>query len=211
MKKYLFSAGIIVLTVFTWVCTYSSLPDNLATHWGLNGSANDYQTKANAMMMLIGIMIILYILMVIIPKIDPKNNYKTFIRPYMAIFNTMFAVLFVINLITILTGLGYDLPISYLGNFIVGVIFMVFGNFIQIVKPNFFLGIRTPWTLSSERVWKDTHRVSSKLFVLAGMLMMLAAFLPPVYRVSVIFIAAIGCIILSLLYSYIVYQRQLNK
>ncbi|UTX17428.1 SdpI family protein [Bacillus velezensis] len=176
MKKYLFSAGIIVLTVFTWVCTYSSLPDNLATHWGLNGSANDYQTKANAMTMLIGIMIILYILMVLTPKIDPKNNYKTFTRPYMAIFNTMFAVLFVINLMTILTGLGYDLSISYLGNFIVGVIFMVFGNFIQIVKPNFFLGIRTPWTLSSERVWKDTHRVSSKIFVLAGILMMLAAF-----------------------------------
>ncbi|MCR4365941.1 MULTISPECIES: SdpI family protein [Bacillus amyloliquefaciens group] len=211
MKKYLFSAGIIVLTVFTWVCTYSSLPDNLATHWGLNGSANDYQAKANAMMMLIGIMIILYILMVIIPKIDPKNNYKTFIRPYMAIFNTMFAVLFVINLITILTGLGYDLPITHLVTLAVGALFMVLGNFIQIVKPNFFLGIRTPWTLSSERVWKDTHRVSSKLFVLAGMLMMLAAFLPPVYRVSVIFMSAIGCIILSLLYSYIVYQRQLNK
>ncbi|MED5046734.1 SdpI family protein [Bacillus siamensis] len=191
MKKYLFSAGIIVLTVLTWVFTYSSLPDILATHWGLNGSANGYQTKANAMMMLIGIMMILYILMAIIPKIDPKNNYNTFIRPYMAIFNTMFAVLF--------------------GNFIVGVIFIVFGNFIQIVKPNFFLGIRTPWTLSSERVWKDTHRVSSKIFVLAGIIMMLAAFLPPVYRVAVIFIAAIGCIILSLLYSYIVYQRQLNK
>lgn len=53
---------------------------------------------------------------------------------------------------------------------------MVFGNFIQKVKPNYFLGIRTPWTLSSERVWKDTHRVSSKIFVLAGILMMLAAF-----------------------------------
>lgn len=109
MKKYFFSAGIIVLTVFTWAFTYSSLPDNLATHWGLNGSANDYTSKFNAMVMLIGIMIIQYILMVIIPKIDPKNNYKTFIRPYMAIFNTLFAVLFVINLMTILTGLGYDL------------------------------------------------------------------------------------------------------
>ena len=76
---------------------------------GLNGSANDYTSKFNAMVMLIGIMIIQYILMVIIPKIDPKNNYKTFIRPYMAIFNTLFAVLFVINLMTILTGLGYDL------------------------------------------------------------------------------------------------------
>lgn len=76
MKKYLFSAGIIVLTVFTWVCTYSSLPDNLATHWGLNGSANDYQTKANAMMMLIGIMIILYILMVLILRLILKITTK---------------------------------------------------------------------------------------------------------------------------------------
>ena len=75
-EKYFFSAGIIVLTVFTWAFTYSSLPDNLATHWGLNGSANDYQTKADAMMMLIGIMIIVYILMVIIPKIDPKITTK---------------------------------------------------------------------------------------------------------------------------------------
>ncbi|ASS73248.1 SdpI family protein [Bacillus atrophaeus] len=211
MKKYLFSVVIIVLTVLTWVFTYSSLPNDLVTHWGINGDADDYSSKFNAMMTFIGIMIIQYILMVTIPKIDPKNNYKTFMRPYMAIFNTMFAVLFIINLITILTGLGYDLPIPYLGSFVLGAIFMVFGNFIQKVKPNFFLGIRTPWTLSNERVWKDTHRVSSKLFVLAGVIIMLTAFFPSTYKESIIFIAAIGCIILSIVSSYFIYQRQLNK
>ncbi|MCY8489268.1 SdpI family protein [Bacillus atrophaeus] len=211
MKKYLFSVVIIVLTVLTWVFTYSSLPNDLVTHWGINGDADDYSSKFNAMMTFIGIMIIQYILMVIIPKIDPKNNYKTFMRPYMAIFNTMFAVLFIINLITILTGLGYDLPIPYLGSFVLGAIFMVFGNFIQKVKPNFFLGIRTPWTLSNERVWKDTHRVSSKLFVLAGAIIMLTAFFPSTYKETIIFTAAIGCIILSIVSSYFIYQRQLNK
>ncbi|WP_343311149.1 SdpI family protein [Bacillus atrophaeus] len=211
MKKYLFSVVIIVLTVLTWVFTYSSLPNDLVTHWGISGNADDYSSKFNAMMTFIGIMIIQYILMVTIPKIDPKNNYKTFMRPYMAIFNTMFAVLFIINLITILTGLGYDLPIPYLGSFVLGAIFMVFGNFIQIVKPNFFLGIRTPWTLSNERVWKDTHRVSSKLFVLAGVIIMLTAFFPSTYKESIIFTAAIGCIILSIVSSYFIYQRQLNK
>ncbi|WP_437132016.1 SdpI family protein [Bacillus atrophaeus] len=211
MKKYLFSVVIIVLTVLTWVFTYSSLPNDLVTHWGINGNADDYSSKFNAMMTFIVIMIIQYILMVTIPKIDPKNNYKTFMRPYMAIFNTMFAVLFIINLITILTGLGYDLPIPYLGSFVLGAIFMVFGNFIQKVKPNFFLGIRTPWTLSNERVWKDTHRVSSKLFVLAGVIIMLTAFFPSTYKESIIFTAAIGCIILSIVSSYFIYQRQLNK
>ncbi|MBJ7895260.1 SdpI family protein [Bacillus atrophaeus] len=211
MKKYLFSVVIIVLTILTWVFTYSSLPNDLVTHWGINGNADDYSSKFNAMMTFIGIMIIQYILMVTIPKIDPKNNYKTFMRPYMAVFNTMFAVLFIINLITILTGLGYDLPIPYLGSFVLGAIFMVFGNFIQKVKPNFFLGIRTPWTLSNERVWKDTHRVSSKLFVLAGVIIMLTAFFPSTYKESIIFTAAIGCIILSIVSSYFIYQRQLNK
>lgn len=211
MKKYLFSAVIIVLTVLTWVFTYSFLPDNLATHWGINGNADDYSSKFNAMMTFFGIMIIQYILMVIIPKVDPKNNYKSFMRPYMAIFNTMFAVLFIISLITILNGLGYELPIPYLGSFVLGAIFMVFGNFIQKVKPNFFLGIRTPWTLSNERVWKDTHRFSSKLFVLAGVIIMLTAFFPSTYKEPIIFTAAIGCIILSILSSYIIYQRQLNK
>ncbi|MED1017128.1 SdpI family protein [Bacillus atrophaeus] len=211
MKKYLFSVVIIVLTILTWVFTYSSLPNDLVTHWGINGDADDYSSKFNAMMTFIGIMIIQYILMVIIPKIDPKNNYKTFMRPYIAIFNTMFAVLFIINLITISTGLGYDLPIPYLGSFVLGAIFMVFGNFIQKVKPNFFLGIRTPWTLSNERVWKDTHRVSSKLFVLAGVIIMLTAFFPSTYKESIIFTAAIGCIILSIVSSYFIYQRQLNK
>ncbi|MCY8858354.1 SdpI family protein [Bacillus atrophaeus] len=211
MKKYLFSVVIIVLTILTWVFTYSSLPNDLVTHWGINGDADDYSSKFNAMMTFIGIMIIQYILMVIIPKIDSKNNYKTFMRPYMAIFNTMFAVLFIINLITISTGLGYDLPIPYLGSFVLGAIFMVFGNFIQKVKPNFFLGIRTPWTLSNERVWKDTHRVSSKLFVLAGVIIMLTAFFPSTYKESIIFTAAIGCIILSIVSSYFIYQRQLNK
>ncbi|MCY9136354.1 DUF1648 domain-containing protein, partial [Bacillus atrophaeus] len=82
MKKYLFSVVIIVLTVLTWVFTYSSLPNDLVTHWGISGNADDYSSKFNAMMTFIGIMIIQYILMVIIPKIDPKSNYKTFMRPW---------------------------------------------------------------------------------------------------------------------------------
>ncbi|ADV94853.1 SdpI family protein [Bacillus subtilis] len=211
MKKYFFALIMIALTILAWVITYSHLPNELATHWGISGEADDFSKKPTAIATLVGIMIVQYILMVLIPKIDPRRNYPTFTRAYLSIFNTMFLVLFLINLMTILTGLGIKLPIPYLGSFILGAIFMVFGNFIQQVRPNFFLGIRTPWTLSSENVWRLTHRLSSRIFVLAGIIIVLTAFIPESFTEPIIFIAAIGSILLSVFASYFIYQKELNK
>ncbi|MGF9853522.1 SdpI family protein [Bacillus paramobilis] len=208
MKKHIFPLIIILLTTLMWIITFNQLPSELITHWDITGDSNTYSNKFTTMSLFISLMIGQYLLSILLPKIDPKKaNYEKFSTGYNVIFNMMLVVLAIINVITILTGLGYNLPIITLGHVILGGIFIALGNYLQQVRPNFFIGIRTPWTLSSEKVWKDTHRFSSKLFVIAGIVIICAMFMPTSWTPPIIFTAAIICIVLSMLSSYLFFRR----
>ncbi|SFM34510.1 Uncharacterized membrane protein [Bacillus sp. 5mfcol3.1] len=211
MKKHIFPLLLIILTILIWIITFNHLPSELITHWSISDDSITYSDKFTTMSFFIGFMIGLYVLSILVPKIDPKKaNYEKFSTGYYAIFNMMLVVLVIINVITILTGLGYNLPIITLGYVILGGIFIILGNYLQQVRPNFFIGIRTPWTLSSEKVWKDTHRFSSKLFVIAGIIIIFAMFIPTSWTKLVIFTAVILCIVLSIFSSYCFFRKAMK-
>lgn len=211
MQKHIFPLIIIILTALMWIITFNQLPSELITHWDINGVSNSYSDKFVTMLLFIGLMIGQYLLSILLPKIDPKKvNYEKFSKGYNIVFNMMLVILAIINVITILTGLGYNLPIITLGHVILGGIFIILGNYLQQVRPNFFIGIRTPWTLSSEKVWKDTHRFSSKLFVIAGIVIICAMFMPISWTQPIIFTSAIICIVLSMLSSYLFFRRSIK-
>ncbi|QWI19363.1 SdpI family protein [Bacillus wiedmannii] len=211
MKKHIFPLLIILLTTLMWIVTFNQLPSELITHWNITGDSDTYSDKFTTMSLFISLMIGQYLLSILLPKIDPKKaNYEKFSTGYNIIFNMMLVVLAIINGMTILTGLGYNLPIITLGHVILGGIFIVLGNYLQQVRPNFFIGIRTPWTLSSEKVWKDTHRFSSKLFVIAGIIIICAMFMPASWTEPIIFTAAIICIVLSMFSSYCFFRKAIK-
>lgn len=92
--------------------------------------------------------------------------------------------------------------------FLVGIMFIIMGNYMGKIRPNWFMGIRTPWTLSSDEVWNKTHRLGGKLFVLAGALLILVAFLPGSVTLVTLIIGVAAVVIIPTVYSFILFKRE---
>ncbi|MDD1512903.1 SdpI family protein [Priestia megaterium] len=211
MKKHLFPLGITLLTLVAWLIALPHLPATMPIHWGANGEADGFATKINAMILTVGIMILIYFIIAFVPRIDPrKENYKYFSKTYNIVLNAVLLLFFFVNMSTILQGLGYNVPMSYIAPIMAGLVFIIIGNYLQRVRSNYFMGIRTPWTLSNETVWKKTHRLSGKLFFIGGLLILISAFLPDGYKSVIMWGSIVLCVAIPYLYSYLAYKKEMN-
>ncbi|MED3878805.1 SdpI family protein [Priestia aryabhattai] len=211
MKKHVFPLGITLLTLVAWVIALPHLPTTMPIHWGANGEADGFATKINAMILTVGIMVLIYFIIAFVPRIDPrKENYKYFSKTYNIVLNAVLLLFFFVNMSTILQGLGYNVPMSYIAPIMAGLVFIIIGNYLQRVRSNYFMGIRTPWTLSNETVWKKTHRLSGKLFFIGGLLILISAFLPDGYKSVIMWGSIVLCVAVPYLYSYLAYKKEMN-
>ncbi|MGE6849375.1 SdpI family protein [Bacillus tropicus] len=210
MRKHLVAIILILITGLAWAYAWPNLPDTMAVHWGMEG-VNGYASKFNAMLLLLGIMIFTYVLLTITPKIDPKKkNYDKFSKGYMIINYSVVVLLFLVNMLVIGVGLGYDIPMNSTPLILVGLLFIVIGNYLPQCKPNYFVGIKTPWTLSNEEVWRKTHRFSGKVFVILGIIMILSIFVPVTWKSFIMVVVIIGAVGLTMGYSYVAYKKELK-
>ncbi|MGE7307362.1 SdpI family protein [Priestia megaterium] len=211
MKKHVFPLGITLLTLVAWLIALPHLPATMPIHWGANGEADGFATKINAMILTVGIMVLIYFIIAVVPRIDPrKENYKYFSKTYNIVLNAVLLLFFFVNMSTILQGLGYNVPMSYIAPIMAGLVFIIIGNYLQRVRSNYFMGIRTPWTLSNETVWKKTHRLSGKLFFIGGLLILISAFLPDGYKSVIMWGSIVLCVAIPYLYSYLAYKKEMN-
>ncbi|MEH7510075.1 SdpI family protein [Priestia megaterium] len=211
MKKHVFPLGITLLTLVAWLIALPHLPATMPIHWGANGEADGFATKINAMILTVGIMVLIYFIIAFVPRIDPrKENYKYFSKTYNIVLNAVLLLFFFVNMSTILQGLGYNVPMSYIAPIMAGLVFIIIGNYLQRVRSNYFMGIRTPWTLSNETVWKKTHRLSGKIFFIGGLLILISAFLPDGYKSVIMWGSIVLCVAVPYLYSYLAYKKEMN-
>ncbi|AWD65993.1 MULTISPECIES: SdpI family protein [Priestia] len=211
MKKHVFPLGITLLTLLAWLIALPHLPATMPIHWGANGEADGFATKINAMILTVGIMVLIYFVIAFVPRIDPrKENYKYFSKTYNILLNAVLLLFFFVNMSTILQGLGYNVPMSYIAPIMAGLVFIIIGNYLQRVRSNYFMGIRTPWTLSNENVWKKTHRLSGKIFFIGGLLILISAFLPDGYKSVIMWGSIVLCVAIPYLYSYLAYKKEMN-
>ncbi|MCJ7992180.1 SdpI family protein [Priestia megaterium] len=211
MKKHVFPLGITLLTLVAWLIALPHLPATMPIHWGANGEADGFATKINAMILTVGIMVLIYFIIAFVPRIDPrKANYKYFSKTYNIVLNAVLLLFFFVNMSTILQGLGYNVPMAYIAPIMAGLVFIIIGNYLQRVRSNYFMGIRTPWTLSNETVWKKTHRLSGKLFFIGGLLILISAFLPDGYKSVIMWGSIVLCVAIPYLYSYVAYKKEMN-
>ncbi|MBX9969194.1 SdpI family protein [Priestia aryabhattai] len=211
MKKHVFPLSITLLTLVAWLIALPHLPATMPIHWGANGEADGFATKINAMILTVGIMVLIYFVIAFVPRIDPrKENYKYFSKTYNILLNAVLLLFFFVNMSTILQGLGYNVPMSYIAPIMAGLVFIIIGNYLQRVRSNYFMGIRTPWTLSNETVWKKTHRLSGKIFFIGGLLILISAFLPDGYKSVIMWGSIVLCVAIPYLYSYVAYKKEMN-
>ena len=210
MKKHIFAIILIGITILAWIISWPHLPNTIATHWS-GDTPDGYSSKLNGMLLMIGVMVGTYILLNVVPKIDPKKeNYNKFSKSFTMITYSVLVVLFIANIDVLATGLGYDLPINRFSGLLVGFLFLVIGNYLPQCKPNYFIGIRTPWTLSNEEVWRKTHRFSGKVFIVLGIIMCGSVFAPVTWRTYIILTVTLGGVVITMLYSYLAYKKEMR-
>ncbi len=192
-----------ILVAWFW----KQFPEQVPTHFGVDGEPDDYSSKVVGLIIFPAINIALYFLFLVLPKIDPrKKNYPLFEEKYKVFRQITHSFLSYMLVITIFYSLGYHFSISMMAIYGILVMFLIIGNMMGNIRANFFLGIRTPWTLSSEEVWTKTHRFAAKLWVALTLLtMILIAFLP---KSEIVFGIYIGIItVVPVAFSYLEYKK----
>jgi len=200
-RHYFLASAILTVAVFALsLAVYPQLPDRIPTHWNLQGKVDDYSGKGSIFLMP-GILVLLLGLFHILPWLSPKQfRVDSFRNTYDFLMFLVIALLSYIHFLMLWAGLSGSLDID---RALLGGLFLFFallGNVLGRVRRNFWIGVRTPWTLASERVWNDTHRIAGKLFVLAGILGFVAtmAGASPLFAVVIIGAAAIAAVTYSL-------------
>jgi uncharacterized membrane protein len=208
MKRGYFTAALILtlLAIAISVALYPRLPDRIPTHWNIHGKVDDYGAKQWALFVMPATMVFLVVLFRVLSWLSPK---QFSIEPFRPTFDfVMFlvvALMAYIHTIILWIGIHGEADMS---RFFLGGLFLFFaalGNVLGKVRRNFWLGVRTPWTLASERVWNDTHRFSARIFVLTGLSGFLITIFggSPIISMAIIMIAAGVCV----LYSLVEYKR----
>lgn len=187
---------------------YPYLPARIASHWNAAGEVNGYMSRAWGVFLFPGIFAAVFLLFLAIPRIDPrKQNIEDF-RKYFDRFLVGFGAFFLyIYLITLSWNLGYRFNFTLAFAPAIAALFYLIGMILPRTKPNFFMGIRTPWTLSSDAVWKRAHELGGVLFKLSAVVCLIAIPFPTLglwFFIGAILASTIG----TVFYSYFLYKRE---
>ena len=185
------------------------LPAEVASHWGLDGEPDGWSSRTTAVFVLPLIGLGIAALLAVLPRIDPRRtNFELHAGTYWLVANASLIVISVIHVGMIGYNLGWPVPLTRIVAIGVGGLFVLIGNVMTRMRPNWFMGIRTPWTLSSDVVWRRTHRVGGYGFVIGGVLVILAGFLRPSWATWVM-IASVGVAALAaIVYSYVAWRDE---
>ena len=187
---------------------YPMLPEQVPSHWNVKGEVDRYSSRAFGAFFAPLLTVGIYLLMLVTPILDPRRaNYTRFIGAYR--FLRWGLVLFMggLYVVTILVALGYELDVSLIVKAGVAVLFIIIGNFMGQFRHNYFVGIKTPWTLASEEVWQKTHRMAGKIWVVIGFLQLALAFVQASWSAALYVSLIAIMVIVPLVYSYLAYQE----
>jgi len=187
-----------------------TMPDRVPTHWNIRGEVDGWGSKYINLFLMPGIALFVYLLMSFLPAIDPlRKNYAHFAKPYLyfKIFLTFFFLYLYFFLLYSSVkftppkgSLMFAIPFSLLFCFI--------GWLLPQIKRNFFVGIRTPWTLVSDENWKKTHVFGGKVFIAAGVVSLIAAFFGSVTSFIVLIASVLASTLATFVYSYLVFRKE---
>lgn len=187
----------------------SRLPDIIASHFNYAGEQDDSMSKGRFWLMYAAIGVALPSMLPFLRRIDPrKANYSRFEGYFTLIRWVLSLFLHGVFLLVIHANLDRDLPHMQILLGGLGLLWVLIGNRMGQLKSNFFIGIKTPWALSDESNWRLTHRLGARLWVAAGLIMFVCAWIVPV--IGIVYVV-LGCVLISaiipVVYSYMLYAR----
>jgi len=201
--------ALILLVLIFGLAVYGRLPSAVPSHWNASGRSDATMPRAAAVLLLPAIALGVWALLSALPRIDPRRRgYRDFLPTYRLFVNLIVGGLVLIQVVVLGHALGWQVEPPRLIPAVLGLVFVGLGNELGRVRPNWFVGVRTPWTLSNDEVWRRTHRVGGRAFVVVGLIWIVAALLlPPAVAFIVIMAALLGVSLGLVFYSYQLYQR----
>lgn len=209
MRSRWFGLVAAALAVAISVWAFPHLPPRIATHWSLTGTPDGFSSRGWALAIVPIMLVVMTVIFNVLPKVDPRReNYAKFLSSYWLIANAVIVFLLVAHGMIIAAGMGFSIKIDRLMPLGVGLLFVFLGNFLTRVEPNWFIGIRTPWTLSSDTVWRKTHRTGGWLMVIGGLVLVAGAFLPRAAFLALFVVTILIVGVIPIVQSYVLWKRE---
>jgi len=185
---------------------YPDIPQEVPSHWNGRGEVDGYMSKPWGVFLLPLMTVGIYALLWVVPYISPQGyRMEKFAHVVVMLRLAVTAMLATVGLAVLFAASGAPVDMNAIVRGSIGILFIVLGNYLGKVRKNFFIGIRTPWTLASDEVWMRTHRLSGWLFVLAGLVILAGAFV----SIGTGIFIAVGSVVVvvPILYSFVIYKQ----
>ena len=187
-KTLIITSIVTILPMLIGVICWNRLPDVMATHFGLNNEANGFSSKALAVFGLPAFLLALLWVGAFVTSRDPKKqnispkvfSLTLWIVPVLSLF--VAAIMYPINL-------GYKLDVIFFAELLLGLLFIIIGNYLPKARQNYTIGIKIPWTLANEENWNRTHRLAGYLWMICGILIVVIGvtrFVPAAWLIGII-------------------------
>ena len=210
LKKEIPFIAIALLPFAYLAYIWNELPKEVPMHWNASGEIDRWGDKSELFMMIFMLTGITYLIFLVIPYIDPKQKLQNMgnklnnLRMILGLFMSALAIYILFSVQQKTSNPVLIFPL-------VGLLFAFLGNYFKTIKPNYFIGIKTPWTLENEEVWKKTHLLGGKLWFVGGLLMALTFVLPNNIQIYT-FLTILGVItIVPIVYSYLEFKKIKNQ
>ncbi len=211
MRKWLPAALIAGAYLFSAI-VYPWLPPRVPVHWNARGEIDGWASRIVGALALPTMMVVVWALMRWLPSLDPnRTNDPTFRGAYNVVVTTTIAMLAALHVAVLGTALGWPVRIDTAVALGTGALMVVAGILMPRTPPNALFGVRTPWTLSSERVWERTHRVAGYTFVLTGLVVGASTVLVPEWTIVVLLVAATAAAVGLIAYSYVAWRQETGR
>lgn len=210
LKKELPIMAVALIPIIYLIYTWNQLSSKIPMHWNIEGEIDRYGSKNELLFLTVGLSVFMYVLMLFVPKIDPKNKLKNANKYHsIRLVTSIFITVLLIFIIQATKNADMGNP-NYL-LMIISAFYLILGNYFKTIKPNYFVGIRLPWTLENEENWKKTHQFGGKIWFIGGFIsLILGLFLPQTIYFGVFMGITLLISIIPSVYSYRL-SKQIKK
>ncbi len=209
LKKELPLIGIVLLPFLYLMYVWNQLPEQVPLHYNLKGEVDRYGDKSELIMIPILLPLLIYVIFLAVPYIDPKKQIQKMGNKYDTLKLILTTFMSALALFIIYTAKNQTLTNPNIIFLIIGLLYLIFGNYFKTIKANYFIDSRTPWTLESESIWKETHKLGGKVWFVGGLLVIICSLLLNKELNAKVFLGiTIIIVLIPIVYSYILYRKE---
>jgi len=209
LKKELPLIAIVLLPFLYLAYIWNQLPEKVPMHWNIKGEIDRYGDKIELIIIPILLPLLVYVIFLVVPKIDPKNNLNKMGNKLHTIKVLLTTFMSILALFIIYSAKNQSFTNPNYIVLLIGILYIILGNYFKTIKANYFIGIRTPWTLENETVWKETHKLGGKMWFIGGIIVVLTSLILDKKPNFIIFLIITGIItIIPIVYSYIIFKKE---